>query len=140
MGINQENGTYNCNWRWRTNKDDPLLPLLLFIEKKKLHPGLTKHQLIMNALAAFYLPQASQICAENSPEEQLRIVYDAIEILTARIQRLRHEFNLPTLSTEVVGNTVSITEESESTDEPEENPPIPPFLSALSTTIDEVES
>ena len=141
MGINQDNGTYNCNWRWRTNKNDPLLPLLLFIEKKKLHPGLTKHQLIINALTAFYLPQASQTCGETSPEEQLRIVYDAIEALTARIQRLRHEYKLPALSAEVASNTVSITEQSESIDEQQENQiSPPPFISALSTTIEEVKS
>ena len=145
MGINEENGNYSCNWRWRTNKDDPLAPLLSFIETKQLHPGLTKHQLIINALTAFYLPQACQSCGENSAEEQIRLAYDAIAVLTSHIQRLRHEYQLPTTLPEAVvanTNTVSInvmeTDNSSLDDDDDESHiSTPSFIASLSTTINE---
>ena len=144
MEIEQKNEIYDCNWRWTTNEDDPLAPLLLFIKTKKLHPGLTKHQLIINALTAFYLPQAYQSFGDNSPEEQIRLAYDAIAALTSHIHRLRHEYSLPTtLSEAVVGNTNTLsinvmeTDNSSLDDDDESNISTPSFLASLSTTINE---
>ena len=145
MGINEENGNYSCHWRWRTNKDDPLAPLLSFIETRQLHPGLTKHQLIINALTAFYLPQAYQSFGENSAEEQIRVAYDAIAALTSHIHRLRHQYSLPTTLPEAVvanTNTVSInvmeTDNSSLDDDDDESHiSTPSFIASLSTTINE---
>ena len=147
MEIEQKNEVYDCNWRWTTNEDDPLAPLLLFIKTKKLHPGLTKHQLIINALTAFYLPQAYQSFGENSAEEQIRVAYDAIAALTSHIHRLRHQYSLPTTLPEAVvanTNTVSInvmeTNNSlldDDGDDDESHISTPSFIASLSTTINE---
>lgn len=58
------------NWRYQPKKKSFAGVLLDYLDEQSLHPGLTKTEMILTALSAYYLPLAYREGEDNSFESE----------------------------------------------------------------------
>lgn len=80
-------------WRYQRPLDSRLGILLDYIQTMELHPTITKNEMIIKALSAYYLPKAHSV-AGQSPEKIQEIAYESVLALQSEIERLVCEFEL----------------------------------------------
>ena len=80
------------SWRCRIFPSSNIGQLLNYINNSDLHPQITKNEIIIKALSAYYLPKS--LTSERSPEQLKRIAYESVFALRNQIEELIFEFDL----------------------------------------------
>lgn len=104
-------------WRYQRPLDSRLGILLDYIQRMELHPTITKNEMIIKALSAYYMPKAHLVAAQ-SPEKIQEIAYESVLALQTEIERLVCEFELDRsklgIGSDVVKPNVNKREKKES--------------------------
>ena len=64
-------------WRYQIPLNSSLGMLLDYIQNRDLHPSLSKTEMILQALSAYYMPLAYSL-KEEQPEKIQQIAYDSV--------------------------------------------------------------
>ena len=80
-------------WRYQPPSNSSAAVLLSYIQEHELHPTVSRREMIMNALTAYYLPLAYSVFGRDR-EKLERAAYDSIFALLRQIDRLITELDL----------------------------------------------
>ena len=83
----------NFRWRYQPLSNSNYDTLLSYVDNKEIHPSVSKKEMILNALSAYYMPLAYS-AAEKPPEILQQIAYDSVLALQRQIDRLVSQYQL----------------------------------------------